>query len=405
MDRRSFLAALAAASTGNLRGEGLPPVRAITKGPLFHWFGYYDKLQFDPTSRFALGVGNDFQHRLVTAADRLRIGMVDLEDGDKWIDLGETKSWSWHQTCMLQWLPGSKDEVIWNDREGSSFVSHVFNVRTRQKRTLPKAIYCLSPDAGWALCNDFARSASMRPETGYMGGVDPYSSELAPAKSGIWRLDLKTGHHQLILSLADLVKIPWTEGDWTGMKQYIDHILIAPDGKRFAFLQRWGKGIGTGFFTRMCTADAHGQNLRVIEQSGKASNYNWRDPETIMLWTEHPSHGATWYLINDPKVKFEPLDAGIMNKNGHNSFLRGGRWILSDTAPDQNRNQHEYLYNTRTRRKVELGAFYSAPEYKGVWRCDTTPRSSPDGRKVVFDSPHDRVGRQMYLIDIAQVVG
>jgi len=130
MDRRSFLAALAAASTGNLRGEGLPPVRAITKGPLFHWFGYYDKLQFDPTSRFALGVGNDFQHRLVTAADRLRIGMVDLEDGDKWIDLGETKSWSWHQTCMLQWLPGSKDEVIWNDREGSSFVSHVFNVRT-----------------------------------------------------------------------------------------------------------------------------------------------------------------------------------------------------------------------------------------------------------------------------------
>jgi hypothetical protein len=405
MDRRTFLAALATASTGSLRGETLPPVRAITKGPLFHWFGYYDKLQFDPTSRFALGVGNDFQHRLVTAPDSLKVGMVDLEDGDKWIDLGETKSWSWHQTCMLQWLPGSKDEVIWNDRQGSSFVSHIVNVRTRQKRTLPKAIYCLSPDAGWALCNDFARSASMRPETGYMGGLDPYASERAPAKSGIWRMDLKTGDHELILSLADLVKIPWTEGDWSGMKQYIDHILIAPDGKRFAFLQRWGTGIGTGFFTRLCTADAHGQNLRVIEQSGKASHYNWRDPETIMLWTEHPSHGMTWYLINDPKVKFEPLDVDVMNKNGHNSFLRGGRWILSDTAPDHERNQHEYLYDTKTRRKVELGAFYSAPEYKGIWRCDTTPRGSPDARKIVFDSPHDRVGRQMYVIDISQIVG
>src|SRR4051794_2048680 len=190
MHRRTFLAMLAAAK---LQGaEGPLPVRAITKGPRFHWFGYYDKLQFDPTSRFALGTSNDFQHRLVTAADSLKLGMVDLQDGDKWIDLGETRAWSWHQTCMLQWLPGSKEEVIWNDRQGSNFVSHIYNVRTRQKRTLPRAIYCVSPDAQWALCNDFARSASMRPETGYMGGADPYGAELAPSKSGIWRMDLKT---------------------------------------------------------------------------------------------------------------------------------------------------------------------------------------------------------------------
>jgi hypothetical protein len=405
MNRRTFLAGITATSTISSAAEPLVPVRAITKGPRFHWFGYYDKLQFDPTSRFALGVSNDFQHRLVTAADTLKLGMVDLEDGDKWIDLGETKSWSWHQTCMLQWLPGSKDEVIWNDRQGSTFISHILNVRTRAKRTLPKAIYCVSPDARWALCNDFARSASMRPETGYMGGVDAYASELAPSKSGLWRMDLKTGDHELILSLADLVKMRWTEGDWTGMKHYIDHILVAPDGKRFAFLQRWGKGIGTGFFTRMCTADSHGRNLRVIDQSGKASHYNWRDPETLMLWTSHPSHGTTWYLINEPTGKFEQLDGAAMTRNGHNSFLRGGRWILSDTAPDQERKQHQYLYDSKSRRIVELGAFYAPPEYKGFWRCDTTPRATPDGRKVVFDSPHDGIGRQMYLLDISKIVG
>src|SRR3954454_12269111 len=118
MDRRTFLAGLAVASTARAAADTPVPVRAITKGPRFHWFGYYDKLQFDPTSRFALGVSNDFQHRLVTAADGVKIGMVDLEDGDRWIELGETKSWSWHQTCMLQWLPGSKDELIWNDRQG-----------------------------------------------------------------------------------------------------------------------------------------------------------------------------------------------------------------------------------------------------------------------------------------------
>jgi hypothetical protein len=29
--------------------EKLPPIRTITRGPKFHWFGYYDKLQFDPS--------------------------------------------------------------------------------------------------------------------------------------------------------------------------------------------------------------------------------------------------------------------------------------------------------------------------------------------------------------------
>ena len=52
--RRTVFKTLAAAPF--LRAEeNLPPVRAITKGPQYHWFGYYDKLQFDPTSRYVLG--------------------------------------------------------------------------------------------------------------------------------------------------------------------------------------------------------------------------------------------------------------------------------------------------------------------------------------------------------------
>jgi hypothetical protein len=32
------------------------PPRAITRGPRHHWFGYHDKLQFDPLGRLALGM-------------------------------------------------------------------------------------------------------------------------------------------------------------------------------------------------------------------------------------------------------------------------------------------------------------------------------------------------------------
>ncbi len=41
----------------------LPPCRAITHGPKFHWFGYYDKKQFDPTGRYVLGMEVGFTGR------------------------------------------------------------------------------------------------------------------------------------------------------------------------------------------------------------------------------------------------------------------------------------------------------------------------------------------------------
>ena len=63
-----------------------PPTRVITRGPGFHWFGYYDKLQFDASNRYVLGMEVRFEHRSPTPADTIRIGMVDLNDGDRWID-------------------------------------------------------------------------------------------------------------------------------------------------------------------------------------------------------------------------------------------------------------------------------------------------------------------------------
>ena len=100
-NRREFLKvgvaglAFAAVRSGSAEKDAstFPPVRAITRGPKHHWFGYYDKLQFDPTGRFVLGMEVDFEHRSPTPEDVIKIGMVDLQDGDKWIELGESRAW------------------------------------------------------------------------------------------------------------------------------------------------------------------------------------------------------------------------------------------------------------------------------------------------------------------------
>lgn len=394
MTRREWLA-LTAATT--LHGQSVP-MRAITTGPKFHWFGYYDKLQFDPTSRYALGVENDFEHRLNTADDHLQIGMVDTESGDKWTELGSTKAWSWHQTCMLQWLPRSRDEIIWNDRGDGQFVSHILNVKSGKRRTLPSAIYAVSPDGTWGVVGDFRRTRYMRPETGYAGIDDPNRNVLAPEDSGLWRVDLKTGKTRLLVPLA--ATAAHKPVDYEGAHHYFDHLLISPDGTRIVFFQRWNKP-GEAFKTRMFTVNPDGSDLFLLDSHGKTSHFIWKDPKSILAWSYHPASGSGFHLYQDRSDKVERYAPDVLTRNGHISFSKDGNWLVTDTGPDSERKQHPALYDVRANKLHPLAALYSPPEYRGVWRCDTTPRWSPDMRKIVVDSPHGRNGRQMYLIDVS----
>lgn len=408
LSRRHFLAALtAAACTRSLRAaaDELPPVRAITRGPKFHWFGYYDKLQFDPTSRFLLSNEVDFEHRTPRPDDVIRVGLVDTADKDRWIELGSTKAWNWQQGCMLQWLPGSKNEVLWNDRIDDQFVCRILNTETKAERVLESPLYCVSPDGTWGLTCDFRRLNDCRPGYGYAGIPDPNADDLAPADAGLWKVDLKSGERKLLFSFADAARIPHEPASSVGAKHWFNHLLISPDGKRFIFLHRWrGRAEGRGFSTRMFTMNADGTDPHVLDPYGKTSHFIWRDPTHVLAWAQHPSHGERFYLYEDRGKNVEVIGKEVMTVNGHCTYLPGNRWILNDTYPDTARVQHPYLYHVASGRRVPLGQFASPPAYTGEWRCDTHPRFSPDGRFVCIDSPHAALeaggGRQLYLIDI-----
>jgi len=415
MSRRELLKSgavgmLAAACTlrrvwGAEPAEKLPPARVITRGPKHHWFGYYDKLEFDPSCRYVLGMEVGFEHRSPRPDDVIKVGMVDLAEQDRWIELGESRAWCWQQGCMLQWRPGSTSEILWNDREQDRFVCHILDVKTRKQRTVPHPVYTVSPDGRWAVAPDFRRVNEVRPGYGYAGPPDPYRDQLAPKDSGIWRVDLETGRQELVISLADVAKIPYPRGDISSAKHWFNHLLINPDGSRFEFLHRWRLPGQAGFSTRMFTAAPDGSKLRIVDHSGETSHFIWRDPRHILAWSFHPSHGHGFYLFEDAiGGKVEIVGKGVMTQNGHCSYLPGNEWILNDTYPDRQRNQHVYLYHVATGRKVMLGHFHSPPEYKGEWRCDTHPRFSPDGRYVVIDSPHAGEGRQLHLIDLRGIV-
>ena len=422
LSRRQALQAIGAAAslpcTGHLAfaqsQDSLPPVRTITQGPLHHWFGYYDKLEFDPANRYVLSNEVAFEHRTPSADDVIRVGMVDTHDGDKWIRLGDSRAWGWQQGCMLQWRPNSASEVVWNDRQDDQHVCRVLDVKTRELRTLPRPIYALSGDGKWAITADFSRIQRMRPGYGYVGLKDPCSKERAPEDSGVWKVDMDTGESKLIFSLADAASIDHYGKPLHDKWNYFNHLLVSPDSSRFIVLHRWRESTGDGpdaeptgrFTTRMFTVGMDGSERYILDPSGNTSHFIWRDNQHICAWTKPEGKRDAFYVFRDQTNEVEVVGEGVMTENGHNTYVPNtdNEWILNDTYPSkQNRNQNPYLYHVPSGRRTWLGHFHSPPEYTGEWRCDTHPRNSNDGKSVVIDSAHEG-GRQLHLIDISQIV-
>jgi hypothetical protein len=394
--------------------ESFVPTRAITQGPQHHWFGYYDKREFDPSGRLVLSNEVAFEGRPPTGDDAINVGYVDTSAGDQWHPIGSSRAWGWQQGCMLQWIGDQGDRILWNDREGDSFVCRIYSRKDGSLRTLPRPIYTIAADGSFGLSVDFRRIDNLRPGYGYDGLADPHVTDRAPADSGIWRVDLTTGDEELIISLADVAGIPWPDGDLRADAwHYFNHLLINPSGTRFIVLHRYRPKFDPatlkfegGFVTRMFTANVDGSDRYVLDPSGFTSHFIWKDDDEVTMWTKPAGQDAGFYKFTDQTRMVVPVGHDKMPTNGHNTYLPApyGDWILNDTYPDRRTSrQTVFLFHVPSGRRFDLGHFPSPPSYRGEWRCDTHPRCSDDGTKVAIDSPHNS-GRQVYLLDIREIL-
>jgi hypothetical protein len=375
----------------------------------YYWFGYYDKLLSDPKDRYVLAMRTSFEHRTPTSEDVIEVGMIDLKRGNRWTKLGESNAWGWQQGCMLQFVPGSSEEVIWNDREGDHFISHIVNVKTMKVRTLSMPVYTLSPDGKTALGLDFARLQIRRPGYGYVGVIDKTLNVQAPDNTGIYSLNLQSGESKLLITPAKIVGIPMEGVNFQLYYHWFNHLLISPDGSHFIFLHRWQTKPNGSFDTRTFTANMDGTDLFVLDSSGKTSHFIWRDNDHVTMFTQPVGMKERFYLFIDKSNEFGVIGEELMPRNGHCTYVPGtnNEWILNDTYPETAaRLQSLYLYHVPTNRKVFLGKFHSPPVYNNSeWRCDLHPWTSRDGKKVFFESPHEGKGRRVYMMDISEIVG
>jgi hypothetical protein len=87
-----------------------------------------------------------------------------------------------------------------------------------------------------------------------------------------------------------------------GAKHWFNHLLVAPDGKRFIFLHRWQRPGQASFLTRMFTSNPDGTDLYVVDPHGQ--------PLTLsgvirnIFW---PGHGIRHTVTSSTFMKTAPI--------------------------------------------------------------------------------------------------
>lgn len=408
----------------------------VTHGPKHHFFGYYDKCPWDSTGRFMLTLEVDFMNRLPEPEDVAVIGIIDFHDNNTFVPVAETRSWNWQQGAMLQWVSSDR-LIIYNDCEKNHFVSILLDIKTGKRRILPLPVYTLSHDGRFALSINFSRLHHTRRGYGYAGGIDPWQDNLYPDDDGIYLMDVNTGKYKLILSYAQVAAFDYSPAMEEG-KHWFEHLAFNPRDSRFCFLHRFQLNEG-GIYTRLLTADLDGSNLYVVNE-GMVSHLDWLNSNKILAWARKgkifPSTqrrgfsnltplkqilafirglgipnwarkhiiGDHYLLLTDQTTQVDVIGEDILTSDGHCSCSPDRRWILTDTYPDENNEQHLILYHPETMTKAEIGTFYSPPELdKTPMRCDLHPRWNRDGTQICIDSTHEG-SRQMYVLDVSRII-
>ena len=391
------------------------PVRISPAGskdnPMYHGFFFYscapnETPQFDPSGRYLLGMRIYIEKRKVTPSDNGEIGMFDLQDNNKWIKIGETTTWNFQQGCRLYWIPSSSEEIIWNDRsqDGKRLVSRIYNIRTETTRTLPIPVYTISPDGNTALSINFERIVH-KEGCRYVGIEDPYQELWAPGHIGIWKMDMHTGKTQMILSLRDMAKIMYPgalPSDTVGRTLYFFREGFNPSGNRFiAFIKNARKDTT---ITEGYSMDLEGKDVRFFFH--EPSHHFWLNDEEVV---------ADGTLAKSGYFQYRDDGTGAVKKtyfeapNGHISMHRNGEWFLTDTYSVDG-FLYLYMYHIPTGKFVPLAKLTNNADFPkgygtyGTFRVDLHPRLSPDGKLVCFDSTHEGLGRQIYIMDISHII-
>lgn len=417
--------------------------RIITKYLLEHfeakdekcaqWFGYYnyDTLNHDGTKMLCnkrLSESDD-----IGSDDQLELGYYDLITKE-WHHIANTKAFNWQQGAMMQWLPGAGNEnkVIFNCVDDGHIKSCIQDISTGESKILNWSIYGITPNGKKSIALDFERSYWCRAYHYYSVSNAEKDGRVLES-DGIFEIDLENNSRKTLIDIKDIIALD-SDPNFDLMKHWVEHIMISPSGTRFCFLHRFSSIDNVkSYQTRLIISNIDGSNMQVIPgwRNHLWSHFGWQKDDGFAIYSHKKislggsqqkassvvktnsfnykakryvieiikkfipasikhrvqNSGYQYYRLNTDG-KFELMDTWggyVFGVDGHPSFTNDGKYMLTDSYPDENNMRRYIVYNTENKKSLIIAQM---PENRtpGNAACDLHPKLSRNNNMVGFDN-------------------
>lgn len=365
------------------------------------FFGYYDVKQFDSKNEKMLAMS--VKKGADPAKDDADIGYYDLSDyKSEYIKLTQTGAWCWQQGARLRFHPHNDNIILFNDISNNTYVCKEYDIEKRKVvNEYQDAFYDIDNDMKYGLTINYSRLQRLRPGYGYGRIYDRTKENNAPDNDGIFRVNLKNGKKELLVSLYELAM----ENDSSLKYQhYINHISFAPDGKHAIFLHIYVIEGMTKWKTRLFVMDVETGERKLLEEELDSSHYAWKNEREILITRLDPKKKKIYAIYNIVTGENMVLGENILTGDGHPTCLKGGkRDFISDTYPDRSSYCHLFIYEQGMENVRNIGNIYHDPRFFLEKKCDLHPRVSRDERLVSVDTLFKDKQRRIILIELAGI--
>lgn len=401
------------------------------------WFGYYNYDTLNYNQDKILCNRSSVDGISPTAGMTIELGYYDVLSRE-WHHIGDTDSWNWQQGAMLQWMPGlgNENKVIFNCSENNHLISIIHDIKTHEDKCINWAIYGLTPDGKKSIALDLERSFWCRAYH-YQSVKNLSLDGNLIDGDGVFEIDLENNSRKLLISISDILALD-SIPEFSEMKHWVEHIMINQDGSQFCFLHRFSPSHDVNAYqTRLLIANIDGSNLQVVKGWDKVdwSHFGWNHNEFAIYTVQNNKIGTAYktleqnssqvfdvkrYLFQMASACARKLPASIRKKikggksyyqyyvkkhdgkytlnrlikipifdiDGHPSFTNDGKYMITDTYPDNQNNQSLIVYNLETNKALVLAKFYAYYANTPI-TCDLHPKLCNNNKYVAVDSAHD----------------
>lgn len=349
-----------------------------------YFYGFHDKSPFSPDGNILLAHKPICDYRELREGDEIEVGYF---SGENWLNytcLDKSKGWNWQMGSMLQWRGKSNTEVVYNIVKNGIHKARIKDITTNKKiKDLPWAVSHVSPDGKYACSYNFHRAEKAMP--GYGLKVDkPQLNDEDTDFFRIFSIDDLTVTFKI--SIAEIKKIkpsPSMEGSF----HFFHHALFNPSSQRLFFLHRWLDLSGRRW-TRMFSVGINGDDLYLFPMNEMVSHITWASNSEIFSYLRYPNDGEGYYLVKDKTGAQKRFFKDKLNSDGHPTYLKEKKLVITDTYPNRFRNQYLILMDIDTNRRINLARTHLPKKFKTFLQVDLHPRFHPFQNITCIDSAH-----------------